>query len=98
MFLKEAYAVPTLIAKCKREVAHIHESDVSGHLLLPFADAKVVIEKGWGERHRMTGSALIPLGYTMLYQPRNTEELDTFMRIFEAGIEYAKSNGKQPSI
>ena len=78
MFLKETYAVPTPIAKCKREVAHLYESDMSAHLLLSLADAKEIIAKGYGERHRMTGSTLIPLGYTMLYLPMKLEELDVF--------------------
>ena len=93
MFLKETYAVPTLIAKCGREVAHIHDTDKSGHLLLSFADAKEVISKGWGERHRLTGTGVIPLGYTMLYVPRKTEEIYDLIKIFDAGIEYAKSSG-----
>lgn len=96
MFLKETYALPTLITKCKREVAHIHESDMSAHLLLSFADAQEVLARGWGERHRMTGTAVVPLGYTMLYLPRKAEEVDVFMKIFEASIEYAKSNGRSP--
>lgn len=94
LFLKESYALPTLIAKAKREISHIHDSDMSAHLLLSFTDARELISKGWGERHRMTGSSILPLGYTMLYVPRNIEEVDTFIKIFEAGIEYAKSNGR----
>ena len=94
LFLKQSYVVPALIAKCQREVAHIHESDLSAHVFLSFADARSVIEKGWGERHRMTGTAIIPLGYTLLYSPRNGEEVDVLLKIMEAGIEYAKSSGK----
>ena len=93
MFLKEQYALPSLIAKCGREVAHIHGSDMSSHLLLSLPDAKEVIARGWGERHRLSGSALVPLGYTMLYSPRKVEEVGVLTAIFEGGIEYAKSNG-----
>ena len=93
MSLKEEYVMPTLSATCRREVLHIHESDMSAHVLLSLADAKEVISKGWGERHRVTGT-VIPLGYTLLYIPRNEEEVGVLMKIFEAGIEYAKSNGK----
>ena len=67
---------------------------MSGHVALSLADASEVIQKGWGERHRLTGTRVIPLGYTMLYQPRTRDEVEVFVRIFEAGIEYAKSNGK----
>ena len=95
MFLKETYAVPTLISRCKGEVAHIHDSDVSGHVLLSLADAEDVVAKGWGERHRLSGTAFIPLSYTMLYVPRNDEEIEISMMIAEAAIEYAKSNGRK---
>ena len=94
MFLKYSYKVPALIAKCQREVLHIHESDMSAHVLLSLADAKDVIAKGWGERHRITGTAVIPLGYTLLYLPRNKEEVEVMEKILEAGVEYAKSNGR----
>lgn len=94
MFLKEDYSIPTLIAKGGGEVGHIHESDLSGHVFLSFADAKEVIVKGLGERHRMSGT-VIPLGYTFLYVPRNLEEVNVLIGIFEAGIEYAKSSGKK---
>ena len=93
MFLKDIYRLPAFIAKCKREFAHIHESDMSAHVLLSFTDAKDVIAKGWGERHRMTGS-IIPLGYTLLYLPRNKDEIEVLMKIVQASSEYAKSNGK----
>jgi hypothetical protein len=94
MFLRPEYAVPTLIAKCKGEVAHIHESDLSTHALLSLADAQQILSKGWGERHRMSGTMAIPLGYTLLYSPRNMEEVVVLVRIVEAAVEYAKSNGR----
>lgn len=92
IFLKDNYTVPTLVASCKREVLHIHESDMSAHVLLSLADAKEVIAKGWGERHRMS-STLLPLQYTFIYLPRNADEMDITVKILEAGIEYAKSTG-----
>ena len=95
MFLKDNYKVPALNAKLEREICHVHESDLSAHVLLSIADAKDVVEKGWGERHRITGTAVIPLGYTLLYLPRNLEEVEVMKRILDAGVEYAKSNGKK---
>lgn len=94
MFLDANFAPSKLNARCQGEVGHIHNSDASGHVLLSFADAREVIAKGWGERHRLTGTAL-PLGYTMLYVPRNEREIEVMMNIFEAGIEYGKSIGKR---
>jgi hypothetical protein len=94
MFLRPSYSLPKLISKCHSEVAHIHDSDMTAHLLLSFADAKEAIAKGWAEQHRMSGSVVVPLGYTFLYLPRNKEELEVFVSIFEAAMEYAKSNGR----
>ena len=69
---------------------------MSAHVLLSLADAKEVIAKCWGERHRMSGTvAMIPLQYTFLYLPRTVEEIDILVNILEAGIEYAKSTGKR---
>ena len=94
LFLKSEYVLPTLLARCRRETAHIHASDASAHVNLSLADAEEVVRTGWGERHRLSGSRF-PLNYTMLYQPRKVEEIEVFMSIFEAGIEYAKSNGSK---
>lgn len=102
IFLKEDYKAPSIVSKTKREIGHLHESDSSGHVVLSIADANQVVAKGWGERHRLTGTVdptgtfAIPLGYTMLYVPRNFEEVETYLKIFDAAIEYAKSNGKSP--
>ena len=95
LFLNAKQNVPAVSAKCGGEMAHIHESDLSAHLLMSFADAKEVISKGYGERHRMSGSAVIPLGYTLVYVPRNLQELDVLMRIFEAAILFAMSSGEK---
>lgn len=94
MCLKETYSLPTLIKKLEREVLHIHESDMSAHVVLSIADAKEVVAKGWGERHRVTGTVVCPLGYTLLYLPRNTGEVEVLVGILEAGVRYARSNGK----
>lgn len=96
MFLKESYKVSTINVRCQREVAHIHESDLSGHVLLSIPDAKEVIAKGWCERHRMTGSVL-PLGYTFLYVPRSVAEVEEYMKIVEASIRYVESTGSSAS-
>lgn len=64
---------------------------MSGHVTLSFADAAEVIAKGWGERHRLSGTEWIHLGYTMVYVPRSVEEVETFIRIFQAGVDYMKS-------
>lgn len=94
MFLKDTYSIPLLIKRARRELVHVHGTDMSGHLCLSLADAKEVLEKKWGERQRLSGSRLIPLGYVLLYIPRTLEEVEVYLRIIEAGIEYARSNGR----
>lgn len=93
MFLKDSYDLPNPLTYARRELAHLHDSDISAHILLSFADSKEVLEKGWGERHRVAGT-IAPLGYMILYQPRNPHELDIFLSIFKASIAYGVSNGK----
>lgn len=62
-------------------------------MTLSLADAKEVIEKGWGLRHKLSGP-LIPVGYLLLYAPRNEEELEVLGRILKAGIAFM-SGGKE---
>lgn len=60
-------------------------------MTLSFADAEEVIVKGWGERHRLSGTDLIHLGYTMVYVPRSVAETEVLQRIFQAGVEFMKA-------
>lgn len=64
---------------------------MSGHVTLSFADAEEVIAKGWGERHRLSGTDWIHLGYTMVYVPRTVGETEVLCRIFKAGVDFMKS-------
>jgi hypothetical protein len=57
-----------------KEIAHVHPQDNSLHVWLSEADAKAVIEKGWGERFVVS---LAPKGFVMVYAPRNEDELRT---------------------
>ncbi|ESU13621.1 hypothetical protein FGSG_07366 [Fusarium graminearum PH-1] len=58
-----------------REIGHMHGSDGSMHLNLAPRDAKLVLERGWGQRHPLGGTILY-LGDVMVYAPRNEEELE----------------------
>lgn len=91
LFLKPNLALRTLDQQTKREICHIHGSDLSGHVTLSLADAKEVVAKGWGERHRLSGTKFLPLGYTMMYCPRSVKEVEVYCRIFQAGIDYLAS-------
>lgn len=45
------FAQNPINATCRGEIVHVHHSDRSMHMNLHPDDAKVVLEKGWGERH-----------------------------------------------
>lgn len=91
LFLKSNLPLRCLAAPSHREICHIHSSDMSAHVTLSLADAREVITKGFGERHRLSGTKLLPLGYTMLYVPRSSDEVDVLVNILQAGIDYMRS-------
>ncbi|KAI1207021.1 uncharacterized protein F4807DRAFT_463085 [Annulohypoxylon truncatum] len=91
LFTKPSIPLSPLAGPSAREICHIHGTDLSGHVTLSFPDAEEVISKGWGERHRLSGTGWIHLGFTMLYVPNTIEETEIFMKIFQAGIDYMKS-------
>ena len=62
----------------------------SWHVVLHPVDARVVVQKGWGEFHPLAGFAGSEAGFVMIYGPRNTEEVDALIRILFAALEYAK--------
>lgn len=72
------------------EVAHIHPSDGSMHMVFSPSDAKQVIEKGWGERHSLSGSPTlnIPDTYLLIYTPRNEEELEVINQLLHAAVQH----------
>ena len=71
------------------EVAHLHASDGSMHMILSASDAYAVTEKGWGERHGLAGQALsLPLTYMMIYAPRDREEVAVVSSILHAAVAY----------
>lgn len=82
-----------------REVGHIHPSDHSVHVILAPQDCKFVIEKGWGERHRLSGSrplhalpvppeAKLPKEYIWIYAPRDEQELAVMEKILVAAARF----------
>jgi hypothetical protein len=91
--LPESFNPPEVAGKNRNEICHIHGTEGSYHVTLSCADAKEVISKGWGERHRLAGTYL-NLGYTFLYAPRDLEEVEIMGKVFRAGIAFM-SGGKK---
>jgi hypothetical protein len=90
--------VPTPARYTKGELGHVH-GETSLHLYLSPADAKVVIEKGWAERHRLARAQPWYFGkmkymwgigdsFLIIYAPRDQEELDILKRLIRASAEY----------
>ncbi|KAJ7052564.1 hypothetical protein C8F01DRAFT_997919 [Mycena amicta] len=80
-----------------REIAHIHPTDHSMHLVLSPADSKVAIELGWAERHPLSGVfKMFPLPgtYLLVYAPRDDEELEIVERLLIASIKYMTGSGE----
>ena len=72
------------------EIAHIHPSDNSMHMVLSPCDALAAIEMGWAERHGLAGVAVgLPQTYVMVYSPRNQRDLTVVEELLEAAIAYA---------
>ena len=78
-------------ARAPREFFHVHATkDGSSHAVLSPTDTALVIERGWGERHGLSGRALgFPLTYIMVYAPRDEGEVAIVCRIAKAAAQYA---------
>ena len=71
------------------EIAHIHPSDGSMHMILSPSDARYVVGRGWGERHGLAGKALgLPSTYLLIYAPQEADDLAVLDRILAASIRY----------
>ncbi|KAL6713343.1 hypothetical protein ACLMJK_008808 [Lecanora helva] len=84
---------PTMPKHCSfpgapRELVHTHCTDGSSHALLSPADAKLVIERGWGERHGLSGKFGVPINYVMIFAPRSVGEVVVVERIARAAVRY----------
>ena len=83
-------------SRSPREVFHSHcVGDGSSHAVLSAADAKLVLDKGWGETHGFSGRALgFPLGYVMIFAPRNTQEVEIVGMIARSAVRYGLEGEK----
>ena len=74
-----------------REFAHIHPHPDNGsmHVKLPAADARDVIETGWGESHYLVTQGQYPMGLVMVFSPRDEAELETVKTIVSRSYDYA---------
>ncbi|CAG8955420.1 hypothetical protein HYFRA_00010284 [Hymenoscyphus fraxineus] len=82
------FATNPINTTCRGEIVHVHHSERSMHLNLHPDDAKIVLEKGWGERHPLAKGGwmtqFVPRTFVMIYAPRNQAELEVVAKIIEA--------------
>lgn len=87
----QAFLVPQV-----GEFAHLHPAhDGSLHLVLPPDLAADVSTQGWGRPHMWAGTRLSP-GFTMVFGPRNEQELTTVLGIVAASHAYASGTEAVP--
>lgn len=81
---------PILRTRCGGEICHAHAVDGSLHLVLHPADAGVVLERGWGERHPLARGGwcrrFVPKEFVLVYAPRTEGEVKVVMEIVRAGV------------
>lgn len=76
------------------EIVHAHPSDGSMHLSLHPADCRLVLERGWGQRHPIAWDRglwkdrYVPAGFTMVFAPRDEKELEVVLQIIHAAAWY----------
>lgn len=68
------------------EIAHAHPADHSLHVWLSDLDARKVIEARWGQRFCLP---MVQSGWTMVYAPRNSKELEVVEHIVKASVQWA---------
>ena len=73
----------------EREFAHLHPPyDGSLHLTLPHEGVDEVVAKGWGELHPAARVGTV----TMVFGPRDVEELETVWVILRASHAFARGD------
>ncbi|KAF7590061.1 hypothetical protein BBP40_003314 [Aspergillus hancockii] len=84
---------------CNGEVCHAHPIDGSLHLTLHPTDVRLVLEKGWGQRHPIAREDSwwwrhsVPSGFVLVYAPRNEEERRQVVKIIRAAVWWVHGEG-----
>lgn len=78
---------PEYLTQTKGEMVHVHPIDGSTHVVLSLKDSEEVIQRGWGQRHRLSG-VVVGWSYTLLYAPRDEADLKVWKDIVIAAVRY----------
>jgi len=86
------FAKTQLNRTCRGEICHAHAIDGSMHMTLHPADARLVLERGWGERHPLAKGGwwtrFVPKTFLMVYAPRDEAELRVVLEIVRAAASW----------
>lgn len=89
VFLRQPGSGHAQAQNSKGEIAHIHPSDGSMHMIFSPTDARKIIQAGWGECHPLAGVLLgLPDTYLLIYPPRNEFELAVTARLLDAAVDH----------
>ncbi|KAK7745539.1 hypothetical protein SLS53_003039 [Cytospora paraplurivora] len=70
------------------ELVHVHP-EASSHATVSLADAEALVRKGWAESHKLSGLwHTVPLGYVLVYAPRDEAEFEFWKGVVRAGIRF----------
>ncbi|KAI8960402.1 hypothetical protein F5Y11DRAFT_349537 [Daldinia sp. FL1419] len=88
LWLQSDIALRDEIKNMNGEFAHPH-AEGSTHMVLSLVDAATAIERGWSERHRMSGVAgILPWSYVLIYAPRDDDEFLIWKEFMMASARY----------
>ncbi|KAF2704551.1 hypothetical protein K504DRAFT_461314 [Pleomassaria siparia CBS 279.74] len=84
------FASTPITRTCGGEVCHAHPSDGSLHMTLHPADAQIVLENKWGERHPLARGGwfrrFVPREFVLIYAPRREEEIEVVLKVVAAAV------------
>jgi hypothetical protein len=84
------FASTPITRTCGGEICHAHPSDGSLHLSLHPADARILIQAGWGERHPLAKGGwfrrFVPREFVLVYAPRDEKEVETVLEVVAAAV------------
>jgi hypothetical protein len=87
VFVRPEYLNARSGRETRGESGHVHPSDGSMHMIFGPSDSKTVIDKGWGERHPLSGVRPgLSLNYVMIYAPRTAAEIAVIGELLRAAI------------
>lgn len=74
------------------EFCHVHSGGWV-HLTLPDAIRESAVRLGWAEKHPSADAGFVPKTWTMVYAPRNEEELEVMLYFIRMSHGFATGAG-----